>query len=233
MTKTISRRSALAVFASGAATSFAGPAFAYHDGGLQAPAPRTTTPRNDRITEADAQFGAIPLRDSDAYLGDPNAPVTLIKYGSLTCPHCAAFHVAAAAEMKRDHIPNGRVRYIHRHFPLNQPAMAAAMLLHSGNDSPERFYGLLDILYTEQSEWAASQDYLSALRHIAIRTGLNAEQFDFLLSDRILADRIISERDEGAEKYGVNATPTLLINGGRYSGNRNISQLNTIFDGLG
>ncbi|MFU8866258.1 MAG: thioredoxin domain-containing protein, partial [Rhodobacterales bacterium] len=207
--------------------------FAWHPGTNQPAAPQASMPPRNQVPEPEANFGEIPLRESDAVLGDPNAPVTLIKYGSLTCPHCAAFHVAAAAEMKRDHIPNGRVRYVHRHFPLNQPAMAAAMLLHSGNGSSERFYALLDILYTEQSSWAGEQDYVSALRQIAARTGVNGDAFNAILSDRALAERIVAERDEGTESYGVSATPTLLINGGRYGGNRDIAQLDMIFDRVG
>jgi len=107
--------------------------------------------------------------------------------------------------------------------------MAAAMLLHSGNQSTERFYALLDILYTEQRSWARAHDFIGALRAIAARTGVSGTEFDALLSDRSLSQRIIAERDEGAETYGVDATPTLLVNGGRYSGNHSIAQLDSIF----
>ncbi len=229
MTEHFPRRAALATLFGATAGLMAAPALAYHDSPVRRPA----APRRDTGPQAEAQFGTIPLRDTDFALGNADAPVTVIKYGSLTCPHCAAFHVATAAQLKSDHIPAGRVQYIHRHFPLNQPAMAGAMLLHCGNGSQDRFYAILDILYAEQADWAAAPDPLDALRRIAARTGVNADEFNACMSDQALADRILAERSEGSDIYGVRATPTLLVNGGRYSGNLSIAQLDTVLDQVG
>lgn len=229
MTEHFPRRAALATLFGVTAGLMAAPALAYHDSPVRRPA----APRRDTGPQAEAQFGTIPLRDTDFALGNPDAPVTVIKYGSLTCPHCAAFHEATAAHLKSHHIPEGRVQYIHRHFPLNQPAMAGAMLLHCGNGSRDRFYAILDILYSEQADWATAGEPRDAQRSIAARTGLNGEDFDACMSDRALADRIIAERDEGSEIFGVRATPTLLVNGGRYSGNLSIAQLETVLDQVG
>ena len=223
------RRAALATLFGATAGLISTPALAYHDSPVRRPA----APRRQTGPQAEAQFGTIPLRETDFALGDADAPVTVIKYGSLTCPHCAAFHAATAAQLKRHHIPEGRVQYIHRHFPLNQPAMAGAMLLHCGNGSQDRFYAILDILYSEQSEWATAADHMDALRRIAARTGVNAEEFNACMSDQALADRILAERSEGAETYGVRSTPTLLVNGARYSGNLSIAQLDTVLDQVG
>ena len=229
MTEHFPRRAALATFFGATAGLMAAPALAYHDSPVRRPA----APRRDTGPQAEAQFGTIPLRDTDFALGNADAPVTVIKYGSLTCPHCAAFHVATAAHLKSDHIPAGRVQYIHRHFPLNQPAMAGAMLLHCGNGSQDRFYAILDILYAKQADWAAAPDPIDALRRIAARTGVNADEFNACMSDQALADRILAERSEGSDIYGVRATPTLLVNGGRYSGNLSIAQLDTVLDQVG
>lgn len=229
MTEHFPRRAALATLLGATASLMAAPALAYHDSPVRRPA----VPRRATGPQAEAQFGTIPLRETDFALGDADAPVTVIKYGSLTCPHCAAFHVATAAQLKSDHIPAGRVKYIHRHFPLNQPAMAGAMLLHCGNGSQDRFFAILDILYAEQADWAAAPDPLDALRRIAARTGVNADEFNACMSDQALADRILAERSEGSDIYGVRATPTLLVNGGRYSGNLSIAQLDTVLDQVG
>lgn len=229
MTEHFPRRAALATLFGATAGLMAAPALAYHDSPVRRPA----APRRDTGPQAEAQFGTIPLRDTDFALGNADAPVTVIKYGSLTCPHCAAFHVATAAQLKSDHIPAGRVQYIHRHFPLNQPAMAGAMLLHCGNGSQDRFFAILDILYAEQADWAAAPDPIDALRRIAARTGVNADEFNACMSDQALADQILAERSEGSDIYGVRATPTLLVNGGRYSGNLSITQLDTVLDQVG
>lgn len=228
------RRAALAaVFGGGAAMLTAAPALAWHDT-QRRPPPSGTAPRRGQTgPQAEAQFGSVPLRETDFVLGDTEAPITVIKYATMTCPHCAAFHAATAAELKRTHIPQGRVRYVHRHFPLDQAAMAAAMLLHCGNTTQARFFALLDILYSEQGEWTRAGDPIDALRGIAARTGLNAEEFAACLADQALSRRIQAERDEGAETFGVNATPTLLVNGARYSGNLTTAQLDTIIDRTG
>jgi|GEM_PF-1096872 len=227
------RRSALAVVFGGAAAALAAPALAWHDTLHRRPQASQAAPRRDHGPQAEAQFDDVPLRETDAVLGKADAPITVIKYASMTCPHCAAFHAATAADLKRDHIPQGRVRYVHRHFPLDQPAMAAAMLLHCGNGSGDRFFALLDILYTEQRDWAGAGDPIDALRRIAARTGVNADEFAACLSDQALSDRILAERAEGAEAFGVRATPTLLINGARYSGNIATAQVETIIDRIG
>lgn len=231
MAKSQTRRGALIVLGGAGAVVALVPIFAGQGGHYGVGAQHGGAARS-HAAQGTAHFGDVPLRDTDFVLGAEDAPVTLIKYGSLTCPHCAAFHVDTASVLKRDHIPEGRVRYVHRHFPLNQPAMAAAMLLHSGNASVDRFHALLDILYTEQRQWAGAQDYIGALRAIAGRTGVAGAEFDAILADEKLGKRIIAERDEGSQVYGVTATPTLLVNGGRYSGNHSITQLESIFDQL-
>ena len=228
------RRVALATLFGGAAGLLsAAPALAWHDTQHRRPQTGAAPRRQQTGPQAEASFGTIPLRETDFALGADDAPITLIKYGSLTCPHCASFHASTAAELKRDHIPEGRVRYIHRHFPLDQPALAGAMLLHCGNGSQERFFALLDILYSEQSDWATAADPIYALRRIAARTGLNAEEFNACLSDRALADRILEERAEGTETFGVRSTPTLLVNGARYTGNLSMAHLDTIMERVG
>lgn len=227
MSNRLHRRAALAAIVGATTAALAAPALAWHDTVHRRPS--QTAPTNHG-PQAEAQFDNVPLRETDFVLGDMDAPVTLIKYASLTCPHCADFHAATAAELKHGPIPEGRVRYVHRHFPLDQSALVAAMLLHCGNGSHERYFALLDILYTEQRDWAGANDPVDALRRIAARTGLNAEEFATCLTNQPLADRILAERAEGAETFGVRATPTLLINGARYSGNLGFADVETIID---
>jgi protein-disulfide isomerase len=228
------RRAALATLFGGAVGLLtAAPALAWHDTQLGRPQSGAAPRGQPSGPQAEENFGTIPLRETDFVLGADDAPITLIKYASLTCPHCASFHASTAAELKRDHIPEGRVRYIHRHSPLDQLALAGAMLLHCGNGSQEWFFALLDMLYSEQSDWATAADPIDALRRLAARTGLNAEEFNACLSDQALADRILEERAEGVETFGVRSTPTLLVNGARFSGSLSMAQLDTIMERVG
>lgn len=227
-----SRRAAITTLAAGTLT--AAPALAWHDTTPSRPtAPSTRSAPRQTVPQAEAQFDAVPVREEEFVLGASNAPITVIKYGSLGCPHCAAFHANTAAALKQEHIPEGRVRYVHRHFPLDEAAMAAAVLLHCGDSDSDRFYALLDVLYAEQDDWVRASDPIDALSRIAARTGRNRDEYAACRADRPLAERILAERTEGAEIFGVQATPTLLINGARYSGNLGFAQVGTIIDRIG
>src|SRR5262249_21371307 len=81
-------------------------------------------------------------------LGDPNAPVTIIEYASLTCPHCAHFHKDVLPLLKERYIAPGKVRLVFRDFPLDQRALSAAILAHCAG--PERYFGFLDVLFQTQ-----------------------------------------------------------------------------------
>lgn len=234
MSKNIDRRKTLAFLVTGATcVAVAVPIFADHGGTHQAPGPNVRqASAHGGAPRPEARFDPIRLRNDEFVLGAQDAPVTLIKYGSLTCPHCASFHINTAAVLKAEHIPAGRVRYVHRHFPLDQAALAAAILLHCRNDNSERFFGLVDILYREQAKWARAHDPITALTRIAAASGLDTEEYRHCLNDSAMIERVMSDRNEGSEVFGVRATPTLLINDQRYSGNLGIAQVNAILDGL-
>ena len=89
-------------------------------------------------------------------LGDPDAPVTIIEYASLTCPHCAQFHNEVLPELKERYIAPGKVRLIYRDFPLDQVALAAAALAHC--DGSDRYFSMLDVLFETQRNWARADD---------------------------------------------------------------------------
>src|SRR5947209_14674871 len=87
-------------------------------------------------------------------LGDPQAPITVIEYASMTCPHCAHFHLTTFPELKKRYIDTGKVRFVFREFPLDPVATGAFMLARcAGND---RYFALLDLLFHEQRQWAVN-----------------------------------------------------------------------------
>lgn len=144
----------------------------------------------------------------DQGLGDPDAPVTIIEYSSLTCPHCAHFHNEILPELKERYIEDGRVRLVYRDFPLDQRALEAAVVAHCGG--PDRYYGFLDVLFKQQETWARAEG-LGPLRQLGRLAGLSESDMDACLADQALIDSILKVRLDGQEEYDIGSTPSFVI----------------------
>lgn len=158
-------------------------------------------------SEAEPVRAAEALKDQ--IVGDANAPVTLIEYSSLTCPHCADFHVKTLPQIKKNYIDTGKVKLIVRDFPLNGPAYAAAMMARCGK--PEQRNKFIEVLFANQDNWAKSPDPKSALARIGKLGGLSQADFDRCTSDKALFEGIQKLQLEAQSKYDVNATPTFIV----------------------
>jgi len=151
----------------------------------------------------------------DMALGKEDAPVTIVEYSSLSCPHCAAFHRDVMPSLKSEYIDTGKVRYVEREFPLNNAALAGAVLARCID--PSRFFAFTDLLFSRQEDWAFKEDALQTLRLYAKQAGLNDADFDKCIDDEALQKKILAVRDRG-EKEGVHGTPTFFINGKIFNG---------------
>ena len=157
---------------------------------------------------------AKPIK-TDIILGNKNAPVTIIEYASLSCPHCAAFYEEAFVKLKKEYIDTNKVKYIYRDFPLNQPALAASILsLCQFNDhkNPQNYYKFLEILFKAQDDWAFAEDFTEKLRNIAVLDGISAEKFAVCMKDSHLQEQILKSRLEAAKLLEIKSTPTFFIN---------------------
>jgi protein-disulfide isomerase len=146
----------------------------------------------------------------DRQLGPDNAPVTIIEYASMTCPHCANFHKTVLPELKKRYIDSGKVRLIFRVFALN-PLVAGAIMLARCLDK-DKYFPFVDVLFQQQDKWVV-QKPIEPLLAIAKQAGFSKESFDACLKNQKLLDNIESQRNRASEKFGVNSTPTLFING--------------------
>lgn len=149
-------------------------------------------------------------------LGDPAAPVTIIEYSSLTCPHCATFHNETLPQIKETYIETGKARFIYRDHPLNTPAALAAMVARCVDE--ERYFGFLDVLYRDLQGWAGSDDIRGQLQIRARLAGLSSADFEACVENRELFDALNAARDEAAQTVGVESTPTFQINGRKVTG---------------
>ncbi len=163
-------------------------------------------------------------------IGNDDAPVTIIEYSSLTCPHCASFHNEVLPDLKKKYIETGKVRMIFRDFPLNEPAVDAAVLAHCSG--PDRYVGFLDVLFQTQASWASSPDPREALKQLGKLGGLDESQMDSCFNDESMVDGVLQSRLEGQNEHKVQSTPTFVINGETHAGNRTIDEFADIIDPL-
>ena len=143
-------------------------------------------------------------------LGSEKAPVTIIEYASMTCPHCAHFSDTTFPELQKRYIDTGKVRFIFREFPLDALAAAGFMLARcAGKD---KFMPVVETLFAKQREWMVEKP-IEPLADIAKQFGFTQQTFDACLANQKVLDGIQEVRDRASEKLGVNSTPTFFING--------------------
>ena len=151
----------------------------------------------------------------DIAMGSPTAPVTIIEYASMTCPHCAAFAVSTFPKLKEKYIDTGKVKYIMREYPLDGLAAAAFMLARCAG--PEKYYPLIETLFAQQQKWAVKEP-IPPLLAIVKQAGFTQQSFEACINDKDLLAKVQEMRNRGKEKFKVEATPTFYINGERYPG---------------
>ncbi|MDX6751556.1 DsbA family protein [Geminicoccaceae bacterium 1502E] len=167
---------------------------------------------------------------TERVIGEPDAPVTIIEYASLTCPHCASFHRDVLPGLKERYIDTGKVKLVFRDFPLDQVALRAAVVAHCGG--PARYGQFLDVLFENQERWAHAEDPVAALKQIASLAGLSGEQVDACLADEQMIDAVLQSRLDAQQEYDVRSTPTFVIDGKVYPGGRDVEAFAEIIEPL-
>lgn len=177
----------------------------------------------------------LKINASDIVLGDRKAPVVVIEYASLSCPHCAAFHRESLEKFKGEYIESKKVAFVHRDFPLNQPAMVAGMFAicqaqDHKEEFSEKYYNLLKALFRTQDSWAFDAKYVEKLQSIAQLDGMSIERFNSCINDKKLLDKILAERMEAAKGLQIQSTPTFFINGEMSEGYVDYLSLKKVID---
>lgn len=180
--------------------------------------------------ESAASEGDSQAKFGDVVLGDPDAPVTVIEYASMTCSHCAAFHTGTLPQLKEQYIDTGKVKFILREFPLDNLAGAASMLARCVDQ--DKFYPFVDMLFEKQQQWARADDPVQELRQVSKLAGFTEERFNQCVTDQDALEYIQQVRAEGDQKYDIQATPTLIINGQKLEGAQPIERLQAVIDPL-
>lgn len=158
----------------------------------------------------------------DIMVGADNAPVTVIEYASMTCPHCAHFSETTFPELQKRYIDTGKVKFTLRPFPLDALAAAGFMLARCGGK--DKYMPIVETLFAKQNDWIVKEP-LPPLKEIAKQFGISETQFNECLANQKLLDDIQAVRDRAAQKLGVNSTPTFFVNGKKLVGDVSIDQL--------
>ncbi len=152
----------------------------------------------------------------DIVIGKADAPITIVEYASMTCPHCASFHNDVYPKVKAKYIDTGKAKLVYRDYPLDDRARAASMLARCvGGEGPA---GMIGELFKRQREWAFVRNPVPVLFEIAKQAGFTQKSFDKCLTNQKLLDNITRGAKYASEKFGVNQTPTFFINGKRLRG---------------
>lgn len=175
-----------------------------------------------------------PRRENgDMVMGAADAPITIIEYASLTCPHCAQFHTGTLPKLKSEYIETGKVKYVYRDFPLDGIALRASMIAQCAG--PDRYFTFLDVFFQQQPNWLRGNDgeaMVASLRRLARTGGMSDAQIDACLGDQKVQDAVLASRMIGEKQYSVRSTPTLIINGKNYSGALPFDELDKILKPL-
>src|ERR1700738_4287849 len=117
----------------------------------------------------------LAVQPDDRILGKADAPITIIEYASLTCPHCAHFAVDVLPKLKQKWIDTGKAKLVLRDFPLDEPVLGAAGVARGA--PPDKFYPLVDTFFSQQEQWVTARDYRAALEKLAKLGGIGDKQF--------------------------------------------------------
>jgi len=156
--------------------------------------------------------------------GNEDAKITIIAYESLTCSHCANFHIDVLPQLKKDFIDTGLAKIEFRHFPLDVAALNASKLSQCKQDQSLE---ILESLYYNQQAWikgSSIDEVNNSLKKFIKKQGFNLD-FDKCINNKEIEDFVLNDRIKGSQKFKVNATPTIIINNEKFEKTLNYKNL--------
>lgn len=162
---------------------------------------------------ADAPVLPVTIGPDDRSIGKADAPVTIVEYASLTCPHCAHFDTEVLPAVKGPLIDSGKVRLVYRDFPLDGLALRAAMIVRCAG--PERTFGLLNLMFSHQEQWIKNdiQSSIPPLTTLVAQAGISQADVDKCFADQSVQNAVVQSRADAERLYKIDSTPSFLING--------------------
>lgn len=178
-----------------------------------------------------AAHAAAPNPESDRAIGQPDARTTVEEWFSLTCTHCARFAQETFPKIQKELIDTGKIRWVFRDFPLDQVALTASMVAHYL--PPDRYEPFIMALFASQDRWAFARgvNTTDELWKMAALAGMSKPTFDKAIHDTKLRDWILKQQNMAQKRWGVNSTPSFIINGQKYAGEMDYSSFRKLIPG--
>lgn len=195
-----------------------------------APAPAAEEVSADdgaQVAQADTAAPDGPVY-REMIFGDPNAPVTIVEYASLTCSHCAAFHNMVLPQLTEEYIDTGKVRLVFRDFPLDGLAMAGAMLARCAPG--DRGKAMIKVMFGQQATWVRSQSPIEPLTSYAKLAGMSEDDVNACLENENIMSAIREGQETATNLYQIGSTPTFFIEDVKVEGNRGFDYLSQIIE---
>jgi protein-disulfide isomerase len=173
--------------------------------------------------------------NSEKVMGSVLAPVTIIDYSSITCPHCVSFHLTTLPQLKTAYIDTGRVKLLYRDYPVpgastQANAYAAAALARCAGTA--RYFDALDLLYRTMATWTAASDVKSALKQAMGPIGLASDKMDACIASADIQNQITRVMTDGTNAYGITGTPTFIIGNQKVAGTMTFAELDALLKTL-
>jgi len=179
---------------------------------------KTASPAGDPNDPANMAVLTLP----DMSMGKQDAPLNVVEYASMTCPHCAHFDMEVFPELKKNYIDTGKVYYVFREFPLDGVALRASMVARCMDKS--HFFAFVDELFRKQIVWAnpdlwndknkSLDEKFTPLAEMAkAESGMTRADFDKCLANKDLMEQIALQAKRGSDVFNVPGTPAVYLDG--------------------
>ena len=173
---------------------------------------------------------ALDITEKDFVIGNEDAKITIIEYASLSCSHCADFHVNTLETLKKEYIDTGKVKMVFRDYPFNYPALLGSMVLRC---IPENYrYDYMNALFKLQPDWVNKKNKktIQELYKIMQSGGMTKEEYDACIYNTELENEILEGVMEAQNQFNIKSTPSFIINGKLIEGNKSIKEFRQILD---
>ena len=173
---------------------------------------------------------ALDITEKDFVIGNEDAKITIIEYASLSCSHCADFHVNTLETLKKEYIDTGKVKMVFRDYPFNYPALLGSMVLRC---IPKNYrYDYMNALFKLQPDWVNKKNKktIQELYKIMQSGGMTKEEYDACIYNTELENEILEGVMEAQNQFNIKSTPSFIINGKLIEGNKSIKEFRQIID---
>ena len=172
----------------------------------------------------------LEITENDFVIGDENASITIIEYASLSCSHCADFHLNTLPELMKEFVDTGKAKIVFRDFPFNYPALLGSMVLRCV--PVEIRYQYSNALYKLQSKWVVRENAKTTqeLYKIMQSGGMSKEEFNQCIKNVDLENEILQGVINAQNEFNIKSTPSFIINGILLEGNKPIKDFRQIIN---